>query len=429
MRIMMLAQNYPPTTGGEETHVRSLSVELARRGHAVSVVSLRDGHSPDVVEDEGVRVYRIGGALQRLPGLFSTGRRFAPPLPDPESMLALRRILTREQPDIMHAHNWMIYNALPLKALTGARLVLTLHDYGFACPQKRLMYHNRVVCDGPQLKKCLDCAATYYGSAKGAFTTLTHWAMGPIERRAVDMFLPVSQAIADGNGLTGSGLPYQVVPNFVRDEPEPLRPEHAHLLDQLPQGDFLLFVGDLSRDKGVHALLEAVSGIDSCPPVVLIGRVVQDTPTEVPPNVTILPGWPHDAVMEAWRRSALAVVPSICAEAFGIVLIEAMQAGRPAVVSQVGGLPDVVADGETGILAPPGNVAALRAGIARLVNDPALRAEMGRAARERVAMFQASTVLPRIEAVYRELCEAPTIAPMPAANRGDLVTSGTQASS
>src|SRR5579884_3833215 len=208
MRIVMLAQNYPPTTGGEETHVRSLSVELAQRGHEVAVVTLRDGKSPDYTCDEGVRVYRIGGTMQRLPGVFTTGRRFAPPFPDPETTWQLRRILQRERPEILHAHNWMIHNALPLKAWTGASVVLTLHDYSLACPQKRLMYRNEVVCDGPSLSKCLECAATYYGTAKGAFTALTHWTMGPIERRAVDMFLPVSQAIAEGNGLTGSNLPY-----------------------------------------------------------------------------------------------------------------------------------------------------------------------------------------------------------------------------
>src|SRR5689334_10955941 len=106
VRILMLAQFYPPIIGGEERHVRNLSIELAARGHDVAIATLWQESLPDLDCDQGVRIYRIRGSMQRLSVLFSEkGRQHAPPFPDPEILWALRRIITRERPDIVHAHN------------------------------------------------------------------------------------------------------------------------------------------------------------------------------------------------------------------------------------------------------------------------------------------------------------------------------------
>ena len=77
--------------------------------------------------------------------------------------------------------------------------------------------------------------------------------------------------------------------------------------------------------------------------------------------------------------------------------------GRPVIASRIGGLSDIVADGISGLLIPPGDVDALSAAIQDLLADPARRNRMGRAAQQRVVAFQARTVVPRIEQVYREL--------------------------
>src|SRR5437763_9039213 len=108
-------------------------------------------------------------------------RQFAPPFTDPEALWALRRIISEERPDIIHAHNWIVHSFTPLKAWSKAKLVLTLHDCSFICAQKRFMSHG-VLCSGPGLLKCLGCAADYYGPAKGVPTTLANWIGGRIER-------------------------------------------------------------------------------------------------------------------------------------------------------------------------------------------------------------------------------------------------------
>src|SRR5579872_3725457 len=99
MRILMLAQFYPPFIGGEAQHVRTLSVELVARGHEVAVVALWHQGLAEFELDCGVRVYRVRASAQRIPWLFSNPeRRRAPPFPDPEVTLALRRIISHERP-------------------------------------------------------------------------------------------------------------------------------------------------------------------------------------------------------------------------------------------------------------------------------------------------------------------------------------------
>lgn len=403
MRILMLAQFYPPTIGGEERHVQDLSVELVARGHDVAVATLWRPGTAEFEVDRGVRIHRIRGSLQRVGTLFSEKeRQHSPPFPDPEALWALRRIIEGERPDIVHAHNWMVHSFTPLKAWSRARLVVTLHDCSLICAQKRFVSRG-ALCSGPGLLKCLQCAAEYYGPAKGVPTTLANWAWGKVERRAVDMFLPVSQAMVEVNQLARFGVPHRVIPNFIPDRQDASPGDGGSRLKELPRGDYLLFVGDVARDKGVEVLLQAFSRMESSVPLVLIGRPVEDFRVDFPPNVYVLHSWPHEAVMQAWSRCTVALVPSICLESFGLVALEAMAMGRPVVASRIGGLADIVVDGQTGFLVTPGDACALRDAVQRLLSDPILRERMGKMAKQRAAQFHARSVVPRIESVYQEV--------------------------
>ena len=409
MRILMLAQFYAPIIGGEEQHVRTLSIELAARGHEVAVATLWHAGVPEFEIDEGVRVYRIRGAMQRAPGLFSeSGRQHVPPFPDPGLTWELRRVMARERPDVVHGHNWLIRSFLPLKTRGGPRLVLSLHDYSIWCAKKVLLYHG-APCSGPALKKCFECAIDHFGPVKGGPTVIGNWATAQVQRHLVDLYLPVSQAVAELNHLVDDGLPYEVMPNFLPDdvvkEPPTGIDEYLRLL---PQEEFLMFAGDLIRFKGIYVLLQAYAGLrgDRIPPLVMIGRITSDTPTDVGDNVRILDRWPHEALMEAWRRCGVGVLPSIGPETFGIVLLEAMAYGRPVIASRIGGMTDVIADGETGFLVTPGDVDGLRQALQRLIDDPALKQRMGQAARQRLTnLFSASSVIPRFERMYRRVID------------------------
>jgi glycosyltransferase involved in cell wall biosynthesis len=401
----MLTQFYLPFLGGEELLVQNLSRELIARGHDVAVVTLEHPAAPPFEVDGGLRIYRLSGTMQRLPFLYSdTGRRFAPPFPDPELTWALKDILARERPDIVHAHNWLVHSFLPLKAWSGARLVLSLHDYSLQCARKDFM-NGGAPCSGPAPAKCLRCCADHYGVAKGLPTLLSHRAMLYAAWASVDMFLPISGAVAAASGLVGGRLPYEVMPEFVADDVGVPAGDPEPWVSQLPAGDFLLFVGGLRRTKGIEVLLRAYAGLKAPPPLVFIGYTCPDPggPIEFPPDVRVLRDWPNEAVMHAWRRCRFGLVPSIWAEPFGIVALEAMAAGRPIIASRIGGLADLVADGETGLLVPHGDAPALQGAMARLLRDAALGERMGQAARRRLDRYVARSVVPRFEAVYRQV--------------------------
>lgn len=405
LRVLLLAQWYEPVIGGEETHVRTLAQELARRGHEVSVAALAHPDRPRTYSDGAVTVHRIRAATQRLPWVFSDSeRQSAPSFPDPGVTSALRRIVGQARPHVVHAHNWMVYSYLPVR-LRSAPLVLTLHDQSQVCAKKVLLFQGRV-CDGPAPLKCLRCTVGHYGALKGPVTLGGLWTMAPLLRREVDAFVAVSRSVADLSGLTRRGARIAIIPNFLGDEsfagsdvPPPAG---------LPSAPFLMFAGSLSRIKGIDTLLRAFAALDQTtrPPLVMIGyRGTESIESLVgaPAGVTVITDQPREAVSAAWDRSLFGVVPSIVPESFGLAALEAMARGRPVVASRIGGLPEVVEDGETGILVPPGDVEALRRAIDRLLSDTSLRQRLALGARRRAAQFSADLIVPRIEALYRDL--------------------------
>jgi glycosyltransferase involved in cell wall biosynthesis len=118
------------------------------------------------------------------------------------------------------------------------------------------------------------------------------------------------------------------------------------------------------------------------------------------PGVVALDPLPHPFVIEALRRSLFSVAPSLLPESFGIVALEAAAAAKPAIVSDIGGLGDIVVDGETGFLVAPGDREGLRTALRRLCEDPELRQRMGTAARERAKLFSADAIVPEFETAY-----------------------------
>lgn len=397
MKILMLAQFYKPVFGGEERMVEDLSVELAGRGHDVSVVTLQQGGDPEHELDRGVRIRRVESSLRRPdPLIKDVARTHALPAPDPRVTRCIRQILESEHPDVVHSHNWLGYSYLPLHARSGARFVSSLHDHSLVCATKRLM-RGREVCSGPGIGRCLVCSSRHYG-VKGPAVAAANVVSARRLRRSVDLFLPVSEAVADLSGLARDHLPYRVVPNFV---PDGLRRNGSAPLEGFPS-DYILFVGDISHDKGVEILLQSHQGIPDAPPLVLVGRGARKL-SGLGSNITALEGLPHEKVVRALQGALFAITPSIVQEAFCLVALEAMAVGRPVVASRTGGLADLVIDEETGLLVPPGDVSALRRALTRLLANANERERMGSAALERAERFRASTVVPLFERAYEDV--------------------------
>jgi glycosyltransferase involved in cell wall biosynthesis len=135
----------------------------------------------------------------------------------------------------------------------------------------------------------------------------------------------------------------------------------------------VLYAGRLSEEKGVLELVEATDGMN------LI--VAGDGPLRG--RMPFARGFvPHDELERLYARAAVVVCPSR-REGFGVACLEAMAHGRPVVATDVGGLRDLVVDGETGLVVPPRDPAALRAALEQLLADPKLRQRLGAAGRQR----------------------------------------------
>lgn len=403
MRILLLAQFIPPLAGGEERHVWNLARGLAARGHEVTLLGFaNDGDSPaGVTESEGVRLVRVRTTAARLPVLYSDkSRPHALPLPDPAVSRAIRRELAAGRFDVVHAHNWIVNSALGPAARAGVPLVMTLHDYSHICPTKRLMEFERHRCPGPTPKRCLPCASAHYGAANGPVTFAANaWSARRRARHITDA-AAVSSAVAEAvavpadQWLHSAALQASVIPNFIPDE---------IIVDDITPtsvGAPLLFAGDLSYDKGVQVLLDAFTQLESPPPLVLVGRMGTGDSWHFPPGAQWRGEVPHHEVVALFNSARAVVVPSVWADPCPTVVLEAMARGRPVVAAASGGIVDMVVDGRTGFLVPPGDADALAGALATLLRQPETAEAFGIAGRDRAREFSLSAVVSRIEAMY-----------------------------
>ncbi|SBW19325.1 group 1 glycosyl transferase [Candidatus Protofrankia californiensis] len=215
----------------------------------------------------------------------------------------------------------------------------------------------------------------------------------------------MSSAVARHTSLASCGTPFEVIPNFIPDE---LLETRSHTVPGgMTAGGYLLYVGDLSRDKGVGILLDAYNRLAADrPPLLMVGRRTSELPDCLPAGVVVAEPWDHEKIMQAFAGAAFAVVPSIWPDPCPTVVLEAMAAGIPVVTTGMGGIADMVRDGEEGVVVPPSAPDVLATGMSLLLSDPSLRQRLGQRARGRAAGFTAGRVVPRIEAVYRDLVHA-----------------------
>lgn len=344
-------------------------------------------------------------SIRRLDGWIRHLRRFAadeghqyhPTVRDPMLVRQIEHLVAEFRPDIVHVHGWILYSVLPARLPRGAALVVSLHDFSLICNNKTLLYQE-AICSGPSTTKCLKCAVDTYGAFKGIPLAL---GLAARDRSypQVQRFIANSGYVAD---TTSAGSDVErgrisVVPSPL---PDAVMDEGSPRPDFLPPGDFVLFVGAMGRHKGLDVLLEAHERLKCQVPLVILGLPRADSPDCNRSGVVVVQNVPHDLVMASWRAAAVGAAPSVCAEAFGLVAVEAMAAGTPVIVTRVGGLQEVVQDGVTGLVVPPSDPQALAAGLDRLLADPELRANMGKAGRRRAVGFTVSAILPQLDDVY-----------------------------
>jgi glycosyltransferase involved in cell wall biosynthesis len=208
------------------------------------------------------------------------------------------------------------------------------------------------------------------------------WLARPVLERA-RLVIAASNALAEAARRLGA-KEVRVVPSGVAI------PESVGASEEPPHA---LYVGRLSAEKGVLELVQACAGL----PFLVVG----DGPlrARLPGAVGFVP----PGELGPWYERAAVVVAPSRREGYGVVPREAMAWARPVVATAVGGLVDAVEDGVTGLLVPPGDTAALRAAVERLLGDAELRARLGAAAREKAQReLSFDVAAERLQAVYEE---------------------------
>lgn len=292
------------------------------------------------------------------------------------------RLIDDFRPDIIHIHG--LYHHLTSSVLKpavdrGIPLVFTLHDFKLICPAYHFYTEKRGVCEGCGGGKQYRCLTRQ--CKEGPITTnavyaldgLFQWHSGRI-RNAIDMFVGPSQSIVDKfaeHGFDPAKLAY--VPNFFEttdDAPE----DHAMVAELREKyGRYVLYFGRLSPEKGINVLIDACARADL--PVVLVGdgpkrEALMEQAQRLGVKATFIG---HQSGSQLWSYVQAATVIGLASVWYEIApksLLEAQARGKVVVASAIGGLPEMVRDGDTGFLAPPGNAEALAGALTRVFSMP-----------------------------------------------------------
>jgi glycosyltransferase involved in cell wall biosynthesis len=370
--------------GGPALHVAYLSAGLAERGYETTLVAgslaRGEGSMAYVAEGLGVEVVRLDALSREIS-----------PIRDALSILRLARLIREQRPRILHTHT--------AKAGTVGRLAALLA--GDARPEVVVhTFHGHVL-------------RGYFGPLKsGAFRLLER-----LLARVTTRLIAVSPQVRDDLVALGVAPPEKF--SVVR-----LGIELAERLETAEEGldararlgigaeRFVVgWVGRMTGVKRTDDVLEALRllrerGVDAV--LLMVGdgpdrdHVEQRASELGIVRHCLFLGYQED--VSGWYRAFDAMILPSANEGTPVVVIEALAAGCPVVATSVGGVPDVVREGVDGFLVPMGDTEALAERLARLAEDPALRARMGAAGRESVpARYAVERLVGDIDELYRSL--------------------------
>jgi phosphatidylinositol alpha-mannosyltransferase len=361
VKVLLVCPYSWRTPGGVRAHVGSLAAALRARGHEARIVAPDAGGEPGVLSVGRSVPVPYNGSIARL----AFGPRVA---------ARLRVAIRRTRPDLLHVHE-PFAPSVGLLALLATRLPVV---------------------------------ATFHASlARSRAYRAAAPALRPLYRRLAGRIAVSEEARRTITGFLGDDV--RVIPNGVDVARFASLPP--------PAGRVVVFVGRLEPRKGARVLLEAFPAVrERVPDASLV--VVGDGPERRALEAAV-PEALRDHVTFAGRveaaelprvlgEAAVVAVPSLGGESFGIVLLEAMAAGRPLVASDIPGYRALVRDGLEGLLVPPGDPAALADALVAVLGDPERAGRMGEAGRARAARYDWSRIAGEVEEVYRAALAAAT---------------------
>jgi glycosyltransferase involved in cell wall biosynthesis len=414
LRILLVAHGVPPTSvGGVEQHVAGLARALLAAGHHVHVYSRTDAGEPFTLthsqQADGPVTTRVAyrfADLAHLGDLYDHAALAA----------AFARFLAQNGPfDVAHVHHLSGLSLGVLEQLRAAstRTVLTLHDYWLMCPRGQMWHRTGQLCATVEPARCADCLATPFGPLLGADPPHTLARLHARARAALELpdalIVPSARALPPFVALGVAASRVRVVENAVDVEHLAGVPS----LVRRPRGVPLRvgYLGTLIPSKGLDVLVDAMQRLPAGTATLdVFGNAVPYHGDDGFLTRVFARLRPADRITYhgPYHTSDLArilagvdclVAPALWAEAFGLTVREALAAGRPAIVSRIGGLADAVRDGIDGFLVTPGDRDDLVAALTRLLVEPELAARLGAAGRGRPRTFAAMAT--ELTALYR----------------------------
>ena len=394
MRILHITHQYPPDhVGGTELYTQSLARNQSAAGHQVSIVcpeAATEGEPSPAVE-EGVRVYRLGAGVRSRTAVFlstfASGRYKS----------AFRAILDREQPDIVHVQHLMGLPAalVDLAAERGIPYVITLHDYWYGCANAQLLtnYDGRV-CSGPD-RRFVNCGRCLL--ARGGLGRLDPAAplVAPLMARRYRMlhefFRGAARVLASTEfvreAYAGMGFPaemIEILPLGIEVTVGEIAIARAGRHRRQTAGPFRIgYIGGISPQKGVHCLIEAVNGLPAGVELQVYGDMnafpdyaagLRKLATHS--GITFRGILSRSSLWPVLGSLDILVMPTLWYETYSLIVQEAYAAGLPVVASRIGVMPEVVNDGVSGLLFPPGDARALGQILLGLSREPARLASL-----------------------------------------------------
>lgn len=391
--------------GGAETHMLTVGRHLAQSGHHVRYFGMQSSAHPITVPTAGTVPeidYRcLGGPLARLRSVLEA-------IYSPRAYRAVRNAIRHQRPQVAHLHN--VYHQLSPSVLVALRragipTVMTAHDYKLVCPTYLMSSPSGPCfrCRGSRYWQVLRTGCSPHGRSAAVFYMLeayVHRAWRTYQRH-VDVVLAPSRFLHDR--LIEGGWPHAKV-RLLRN---PISLDH--LQPSSTRGDYLLFVGRLSPEKGLPTLLEAATAMPDVPIWVAgdgpfrdhLERTLRARNLK---RVRLLGTVPHDKIVELFRNCRAVVLPSRSPENCPVCILEAFACAKPVVASRIGGIPELVEPTQAGWLVTPGHTDAWADALATAWDDPAECSRRGRIGRAWVeAHHDLDTYCRDLVTIYGEL--------------------------
>ncbi|MGD9125502.1 MAG: glycosyltransferase family 4 protein [Desulfarculaceae bacterium] len=361
-RILMLSDRLS-ARGGADRHLLGLLEHLQGRAQTLLAVGVDDGSLPEAERPALGPWQRLKG-LERS-GLAQRGQK--------ASYLRLSLVLKEFRPTVIHFHNIMDPGLLGLGASSGKAL-LTVQDHRLFCPGQGKLRPDGEICGQDLGSQCLTCFEDReYADKLLSLTRQRLRAAAGFGRVLVLSKYMAQELTRAWTALAVAPPPLEVLPPFV------------HGLDMgsgLQSGAYHLLAGRLVESKGIRTALRALELLLEPLPLVIAGdgplvSEIRDRADASQGRLQYL-GWADRSSMDRLLAGARSLwLPSLWAEPFGIVGLEAQAKGVPVIASDVGGVRDWLILGETGFLIPPGDAAALARAADRLAADAGLAQRLG----------------------------------------------------